>query len=450
MVPAEVVVAGAGMAGLTAATVAAEAGAQVLVLEKGDEPGGSAALSGGLLWTEPTYERLRARNPHGDPALGRALIDGYEPAVGWLAAVGVEMGERLDALFGTGEGHRLGPDMATVMCQMVQRAERAGATIVRGAALEEVELDERAAVRGVRVRTAEGFTHHDASAVVLCTGGFANNTALLQQYVSRYADRLYVRGNPWSTGDGLAAGLRAGAAMSCGMHAFYGHLLPAPPAEVTPERFIPLTQYYSVHCVLVNRQGERFVDESEADEINAQALAREEDALGFLILDRQRADEVTASAAASFPPVDRHGEIERAGGRVLQVPDLEQLAPTIDAAGGNGWQAVQTLREYNALVETHPERLRVRRAARRLPVTEPPFTVVPVTPAITLTEGGLQIDAATRVLDRARRPIRGLYAAGADGGGVYHERYAGGLAMALVFGRIAGRSAADQIAGRQV
>ena len=111
----DVVVAGAGMAGLTAGITAAAAGASVLVLEKAGRPGGSARLSGGLVWTEPTYERLRARIPMGEPELGRALIDGYEDGIAWLRIQGVEMTERLGGLFGHGEGHRLGPDMGTVI-----------------------------------------------------------------------------------------------------------------------------------------------------------------------------------------------------------------------------------------------------------------------------------------------------------------------------------------------
>jgi succinate dehydrogenase/fumarate reductase flavoprotein subunit len=434
------------MAGLAAAATAAEAGAAVTVFEKGAAPGGSAALSGGLLWTEPTFERLRERIPQGDPELGRALIDGYPDAVNWLLADGVELTERLKGLFGTGEGHRIQPDMRSFVTRMVARVERAGGAVRCGAAVDDLELDDRAAVRRVRVRTAEGFEHHEAPAVVLCTGGFPAGTELLSRYVSRYADRLYVRANPHSTGDGIDVAVRAGATTSRGMHTFYGHLLPAPPAKVTPENFILLTQYYSVHCVLVNRRGERFVDESEADEISAQALACEQDALGFLLLDDQLADEVTAPPAAAFPPMDRHGDIARAGGRILRADDLQTLAALIDDAGGNGWRTIQTLEEYNTLVAEHPERLRVPRAGRRLALTRPPFTAVPVTPAVTFTEGGLRIDPGARVIGRSGAPIPGLYAAGGDGGGVYHERYAGGLSLSLVFGRIAGASAARQIA----
>ena len=64
----------------------------------------------------------------------------------------------------------------------------------------------------------------------------------------------------------------------------------------------------------------------------------------------------------------------------------------------------------------------------------PPYYVIEVIPAITFTFTGLRIDEHARVLDADGEPIRGLLAAGADAGGVFHRAYAGGLAAALVFG----------------
>lgn len=439
---ADVVVAGGGMAGLAAALAAAEAGARVVVLEKGDQPGGSARLSGGLLWTEPTHELLAARNPHGDPDLGRALVDDYEDAATWLREQGLEMTERLTELFGTGEGYRLGPDMPTVIDRLAERAEGAGAEVHCGVRVTGLERDERGGLTGVRAVGADGELLVRARAAVLATGGFQANVELLTRYVTRYADLLYVRSNRGSTGDGLTIGLGAGAASSCGLHAFYGHLLPAPPAQVTPERYIALTQYYSVHSVLVNARGDRFVDESIADEYSAQALAREPHALGFILLDSVAAERVSDPPAPRFPQLNRLEQAERAGGRVLRADTLDVLAAGIDEAGGNGRRSVLALEEYNRLVTDDPRRLAVPRAARRRALDRPPFTAVPVRPAITFTEGGLRIDASAQVLDRDLRPIPGLYAAGADGGGVFYEHYAGGLALATVFGRRAGGSAA--------
>ena len=61
--------------------------------------------------------------------------------------------------------------------------------------------------------------------------------------------------------------------------------------------------------------------------------------------------------------------------------------------------------------------------------------------------GGIRVDADARVLDRDGRPIPGLFAAGADAGGVFHVGYAGGLASALVFGRRAASTALAEALG---
>jgi succinate dehydrogenase/fumarate reductase flavoprotein subunit len=66
-----------------------------------------------------------------------------------------------------------------------------------------------------------------------------------------------------------------------------------------------------------------------------------------------------------------------------------------------------------------------------------------VRPAITFTQGGLRIDTSARVLDESGKPIDGLFAAGADAGGMYNGGYAGGLSMSAVLGL----RAAEAIAG---
>ena len=69
----ELIVAGAGMAGLVAAARARELGARVTVYEKGERPGGSMLLSSGFVWRYRDWERFRAECPGGDPELQRVV-----------------------------------------------------------------------------------------------------------------------------------------------------------------------------------------------------------------------------------------------------------------------------------------------------------------------------------------------------------------------------------------
>ena len=82
------VVAGAGMAGLAAAVRAQELGADVVVREKGTEPGGSMLLSGGFIWRYREFERLREECPGGDPALQRLVWERLDEALEWLVSLG--------------------------------------------------------------------------------------------------------------------------------------------------------------------------------------------------------------------------------------------------------------------------------------------------------------------------------------------------------------------------
>jgi succinate dehydrogenase/fumarate reductase flavoprotein subunit len=82
------------------------------------------------------------------------------------------------------------------------------------------------------------------------------------------------------------------------------------------------------------------------------------------------------------------------------------------------------------------------------PLEQPPFRAVRCVPAITATSVGIAVDDKLRVLDEARAPLAGLFAAGVDAGGVYGRTYGGFLGWSLVSGRKAGRSAADYVGNK--
>ena len=102
----DLVVVGGGQAGLAAAAHAAERGLRVVVCEKTDRFGGSAAFSAGILWTAPDVETMRAVVPDGDPELGRLLVEGLEPAVDRVRAAGVTVTERWYGQMGFGVAYR--------------------------------------------------------------------------------------------------------------------------------------------------------------------------------------------------------------------------------------------------------------------------------------------------------------------------------------------------------
>jgi fumarate reductase flavoprotein subunit len=223
---------------------------------------------------------------------------------------------------------------------------------------------------------------------VVATGGFQGDADLVAEHV-RPAASLRLRANPWSAGDGLLHGLEFGGELSAGMDEFYGRNMPD--ADYSEEQFVPLAQLYGRFARVYNDQGEEFfggeVSWSENDLV--QATARQPGARAWYVLDDDALEQRV---------------------RERKVADIVALAPT-------------------------------RVEPSDLPFAAPPGArvAVRVKPGITHTIGGLRIDDRARVAG-----ADGLFAAGADVGGISTGGYASGLAAALVFGRIAAESALDR------
>src|SRR6266446_2206841 len=406
---ADLLVIGGGMAGLAAGAAAAEAGARVTVVEKSRNPGGSAGMSAGIVWTAPDYETLRRVVPGGDPALGQALIDGFWPAVEWVRASGVSVSEPWEGQMGFGSADRTGR--------------------VSGAVIE-------------------GQREIHADAVVLATGGFQGDPELLATFIGPGADAMLVRSNTGSVGDGFRLGRDVGASASKCLDGFYGHLVPSPLAELREDQFLSLTQYYSNHCILVNRLGLRFTDESLGDEVSNQATLRQPGSRAVLLCDER----IRAAFAVTAPyphgqVIDRIAAAREAGGRYASARRKDKLVDAVASWGVTRRTLAATIDQWTAASAGDDDALDVARAARPEPFVDPPFHALELQPAITFPFGGLRVDADGRVLDRDGTPVPGLFAAGADAGGLQDVRYVGGLALGLVFGPRAARTAIAELSG---
>ena len=233
------------------------------------------------------------------------------------------------------------------------------------------------------VRLAQPFSE----AQVLATGGFA--ARLVRER------GLLLRAAPWSEGDGLAFALGRGAVQTGGMDEFYGRALPGPMGEGD---FIRASQLYARHALVVDDEGR---DLGGAAWHESDIVQRFPGGRAWYVVDavalRQRVRERT---------VDDMVEAARAvGGDVRPASELPFELP----------------------------------ASPKL--AEPPFLAVRVYAGVTHTIGGVRIDDRARVLDSGGAPLRDLYAAGADTGGIFTGGYGSGLAAALVYGRIAAQSA---------
>jgi len=434
------------MAGLAAAAAAASAGSRATVVEKRGTPGGSAAMSAGIVWTAPDFPTLRRVVPGGDAALGQALIDGFWPAVDWIRSTGVSVSERWEGQMGFGSAVRV--DVKGLLAAWQRQVESAGGLVMLRSTARKLLTDESGRVCGAEVTTPSGPRELRADAVILATGGFQGDAELLATFMGAGADSLLVRSNPGSVGDGFRMGRDVGASASRGMSGFYGHLVPSPLAELREDQYLMLTQYYSNHCLLVNRLGHRFTDESLGDEVSNQATLHQPDSKAVLICDERI--HTTFAATAPYPHgqvIDRIAAAQAAGGRYAMTRTKEEMLDAVAGWGVAPLALAKTLDQWADAAAGDEFALEIPRAVRPEPIIDPPFHALEVQPAITFTFGGLRVDPDGRVLDRDGGPVPGLLAAGADAGGLQDVRYVGGLALGLVFGPRAARTAIAEMSG---
>jgi len=445
----DVVIAGGGMAGLSAAIAAAESGVKVLVLEKAAGIGGNAALSAGMLLGTDDYEALRSYIPDGDPTLQRMLTSETYEAIEWLEGHGLPVGEpaahggfRVSRPMGLGEAGNRVPFLAA----MAKRAMEAGAEIVCDAPVTALNR------YGAIVAVEAPARRYEARAVVLATGGFQANRALIARYIGPdAAARLRLRSRPEAQGDGLTLALNAGAAASRNMDKFYGHSMidcPLPPTQ-----FQKLTPYFARAAVLVNRDGHRFVDESDTfiEEGNAQAACHQWGGVFYVIFDQRvyEIDRATGEATHRTMVPDWLGMIAPYAPPLWTADTIEALIAELVRDGLPAATLREELERYNrACRDGGAARLAPPRTDHVMPLEVPPFRAVRCVPGITATAGGIAVDDHLRVLDATRAPLPGLFAAGVDAGGVYGRTYGGFLGWSLVSGRKAGRSAAAFVGNR--
>ncbi len=434
-----VIVVGGGLAGLTAALRAAQLGARVTVLEKGDRLGGSFLYSSGYVWSYKDLKTFRREARGGDPVLQRLVLNGLEDSLNWLESLGVpilarETGNPLTF------GARLHPKRTIET--IANRFLDSGGRIVRDAAFEGlVEGRPESGIKEVRATVSGDRRTESADAVILASGGFAANAELVRRHIIQGPGRMRLRAHPWSTGDGFLAALAAGALASAGLDEFYGRNLPAPPAGFSPHQFVEVSQLYGRYAVAVNRNGERYADEAAdwSETALTQATARQPGLRAWYVLDavglRRRVRERTVQEMVETARL--------AGGTVLRADSLKELAGTLEQRGIPGTNVLRALSEYNAaVVGGRVESLSPPRSEPATPIEVSPFVAVEVAPAITHTIGGLAVDERCQVLRRMDGgPIPGLYAAGVEAGGVSVGGYTSGLASALVFGKVAAEAA---------
>jgi tricarballylate dehydrogenase len=489
----DVIVVGGGNAALCAALSAQEAGARVLVLEKAPEAwrgGNSFFTAGGFRFAFKSFDELRALvgdlsdeeaasmevDPYtedqyyddlmrvtedlADPDLALLLVRQSQPTVRWMRERGVRwipmfgrQAYKVDGRFRFWGGlvlEAVGGGAGLVDMEYASAA-KAGIDVRFEAKASRLVTDDRGRVTAVTVRTPDGTETIAAGAVVLAAGGFEANPEMRTRYLGPNWDLARVRGTPYNTGDAIRMALDIGAqpwGHWSGCHSVaWDYNAPWHGDRKVGDGF----QKHSYPVgLIVNLRGERFVDEG-ADFRNYTYVK-----YGRTIIEQPR--------RAAFQIFDQKVmHLLREEYRIREVTKaedatLEGLARKleIDVAG-----FVDTITRYNAAVQpgTYNPAIKDGKGTRgitppksnwALPMDTPPYVGFAVTTGITFTFGGLRITSDAQVIDAEQRPIPGLFAAGELVGGLFYQNYPGGagLMAGSVFGRIAGRSAAQAVGAR--
>lgn len=453
----DIVVIGGGNAALCAAITAAEAGARVLILEAAPKPyrGGNSrhtrnfrCMHGGPLgplvdsYSEEEYfsDLVKVTGGKTDERLARLAIRSSEACLPWMQEHGVRFQPSLSGTLSLARTNAffLGGGKGLVNAYY-RTAEALGVQVLYEAEVMHLAVD---GDRIAEVVYSHGGQQHRLSpaSVVVASGGFQADTDWLARAWGPAARNFLIRGTPYNRGVVLADLLDQGVAQvgdptQCHAVAIDGRAPKFDGGIVTRLDCVPFS-------IVVNRDGERFYDEGEdvwpkRYAIWGRLVAAQPDQVGYVIID---AKSLNLFMPSVFPPIQADTLEELARKMGLPPDRLRTTVERFNAACGDtsGFHATE-LDGVTTTGLTPPKTNWAR------PITEPPFYGYSLRTGVTFTYLGLKVDARAQCAIGAR-PVANLWAAGETmAGSILGQGYLAGFGMTIgtVFGRIAGKEAAE-------
>ena len=485
-VDADVVVVGAGGAGMTAAITAAAEGKSVVILESQSMVGGNSVRAtvyqdenefGESAGVEKTLKTAAEKyadnetitalaktvseqwaayqaNPTGyfdsvelmeldtmiggkginDPELVETLCANSADAIDWLDEHGITLhnvssfgGASVKRIHRPVNAEGKTVSVGSYMIPLLEEnCEKAGVKMMLDTTATEILTDANGAAVGVKATGASGETVTvNAKAVVLATGGFGANLDMVVKYKPELKGFMTTNA-PGIQGQGIEMAQAIGAA-TVDMDQIQIH----PTVEANTAALIT-EGLRGDGAILINEEGQRFIDEVGTRDVVSAAEIAQTGSYSWLVVDQAMAD---ASSVIQ-------GYIKK--GYTVTGATYEELgkAMGVDAAA-----FAETMEKWNGYVEAKndPD---FGRTSFANPLNTAPYYAVKVTAGVHHTMGGLKINANTEVLNEKGEVIPGLFAAGEVTGGVHGANRLGGNAVAdfTVFGRIAGAAASDYAA----
>lgn len=456
---ADVLVIGAGFAGLAAAAAAASAGSTVIILEKERQYGGNSAINLGdyAAWDDGCHRRaalrlgedspdrhaadaLAAGRHYGDPTLVGTMARAAPAALDWMVAEGgLRLRDRLHRQGGGAFRMHLAQSGRDYVEALRTIGSKHAVVLRTSAKLARIWRNEaEGPVLGVEVSTVHGHRHIAArKAVVLASGGFAANIAMCRLFRPSLTEAYNTTNHPGATGETIRL------AQAIGADALHLAFIEVHPFANPESGALDAATLYALRlrrqgAIVVSSAGQRFVDEAAPhDTISHASVVSGARPTYTVFNEAMLASESEEQTDAEIADALARGRIRRAAtlsalGSALGIPD-HALAATVERF--TGFLSAGSDADFARPL-----------TSAMLPLANGPFYAIRHWPAVHFTSGGLRIDPRARVIDIWGVPIPRLYAAGEITGGIHGINRVGGNSTAapIVFGRIAGAEAAAQ------
>jgi fumarate reductase flavoprotein subunit len=442
---ADIVVIGAGGAGMTAAIEAVQNGAtNVVIVEKMPITGGNTVRSSGGLNAAPTKyqeaqgikdsvelfveDTMKGGKNLNNKDLVTTLVKNSPAAVDWvndiggdLSVVGMFGGASVKRIHRPSDTSAVGPMLVKTLNKKIAEL---GIPVLLNTKADEIVLDSKGAVAGVKVTDKDGSYTINTKAVVLATGGFSANSEMVVKYKPELKG-FSTTNHIGATGDGIIMAEAIGADF-VDMEQIQIH------PTVNPDNQTLYTEGVRGNgAILVNKEGKRFIDELQTRDVVSAAILEQKDGQAYMIFDQKVRD--------SLKSIEEYFD----QGIVIESDTIEGLAKKIGVEASALKETMDTYAGYQKAGKD----TEFSRKSMEVPLTSPKFYAALSAPAVHHTMGGVKINTNAEVVNKDGKVIPGLFAGGEVTGGLHGGNRLGGNAVAdiVIFGRISGSSAAKYV-----
>lgn len=440
----DLVVVGAGGAGMTAAITAKQAGKDVIILEKMAYVGGNTTkATGGMNAAETHYQDEQGIEDSVEQFVEDTMAGGKEmnnidlvttmaenssSAIDWLDEIGAPLpkvsfsgGATNARIHAPEDGSGVGEYLVSAFSKTV---EDLGIEVYLETKATEL-MTEDGKVVGVKAESSDKNYTINAKAVVLATGGFGANEEMYTSYRPDLKGTVTTNA-PGATGDGIVMAEAVGAAL-VDIEQIQLH----PTVEQSTSMLIT-ESVRGDGAILVNQSGKRFTNELLTRDVVSAAELEQEGDYAYVIFDQRLREGLSAT------------EKYIKSGIVVEADTVEELAKELDIDPAT---LAETVSNWNEAVANQSDEEFGRDTGMENDLSVAPYYAIKIAPGIHHTMGGVEINTNTEVISTEGNVIPGLFAAGEVTGGVHGGNRIGGNAVTdiVVFGRIAGQNATEYI-----